>query len=929
MSLRTKEAGPGKVIRVTAGEQVIQPKPEAAPPEVVTPKEPPVAETDTKTAVQQRIAEQEFIKTASEAYLETGRFPWMPELPPGTPVIKVGTTAPESVGKELATATGKIQALQGIIQTETDIKDTRKAIVEIQTAITAAEKLLASPKWDVDSKALADAREWVQDAKTWIVSAETSLPERTAYAKVITNPKLSPFVTKMPDGSFTVDVRSAILAGVDPELIQKAGYSQSDIKQAEALKSLLKFKKGEGYDLVKAISAGEIATVRAAGFDNLTIAESQIAVSDTRSKAKATKDLKVFIDKDGVLDLRAAADADVPPATIRQAGYDVSNEDWKAAKTPPPFTVTGVLPPADSGLTQEAYQRLGLMLEYGIDISPDVSSKEVMAKWDSLGALKKNDIIQSSSGFREGFRLATISMMPGYGTVYFWDEMSTAWKIASVAGDVLFVAGLFGAPGKVWKGLKFLNADETGSWFRRTGPALDNVIEIKGGVPRMLNRTTVISPSEIGMTEAQFSQFKKARLLNPQLSPSDFTQQEQMWADLARQSKALDADIARQSKIKVPSKIPTTSKGKASILEALRTQQAKQRALATKVRISRGKIESLSKAKALVEEAARNDAMWLRLVEESLSRIQPVGRAAALSSVEIKVIASTLSDVETQMGTKLTPAQAVGVVGATLTQTQIQHLHDMGLLSKVMAALKVTPTASPAEKAAVKAAVAMATTPSTTTDPAVKISPSTKVAQVVTPKPALAPAPTPTPAPTPVVAPALTGTPMPKVPTTKVPTTKVPPKALPPRPRLGPSSSDSDKRKVIKKAKGAVAFRMGEVGKAGKRRDVWHVIMYPYQSQDDYVSVVGKTPAGAVVARGKGSAYRTAHKLTGKMPGRSLMMDIGAMDATLAPGAKQIGISFRPDPKLLTTGDITITKRTRPITGRRATRITRKMPRLR
>ena len=161
-----------------------------------------------------------------------------------------------------------------------------------------------------------------------------------------------------------------------------------------------------------------------------------------------------------------------------------------------------------------------------------------------------------------------------------------------------------------------------------------------------------------------------------------------------------------------------------------------------------------------------------------------------------------------------------------------------------------------------------------------------------------------------------------RVPDTRVPDTRVP--VLPPG-----RQSDSDKRKAIAKAQGAVAFRMGEVGRKGSKKDVWHVIMYPYQSQDDYLSVIGRTPRGAVVARGKGSAFRTAHKLFGKMPSRALRMDIGAMDATLTPAAKHIGIRFRPDPGQITTGDITITKRTRPITTGRTPRITRKMPRLR
>jgi len=61
------------------------------------------------------------------------------------------------------------------------------------------------------------------------------------------------------------------------------------------------------------------------------------------------------------------------------------------------------------------------------------------------------------------------------------------------------------------------------------------------------------------------------------------------------------------------------------------------------------------------------------------------------------------------------------------------------------------------------------------------------------------------------------------------------------------------------------------------------------------------------------------------------------MDASLKPvGERKIGLGFKPDPKMQTTGDITLGRRTPPITERPAglgrgkpPRITPKTPRLR
>jgi len=105
-------------------------------------------------------------------------------------------------------------------------------------------------------------------------------------------------------------------------------------------------------------------------------------------------------------------------------------------------------------------------------------------------------------------------------------------------------------------------------------------------------------------------------------------------------------------------------------------------------------------------------------------------------------------------------------------------------------------------------------------------------------------------------------------------------------------------------AKGAVAWRMGKVGK----RDRWDVVVNPYESNEHYYMVLGKVPEGAtIVKKGKGSAYGTAQVIRGKAPKRDVSVDSGIVDINISPTGKR-GVRMRvtPDPEQETTGDITI-----------------------
>ena len=133
-------------------------------------------------------------------------------------------------------------------------------------------------------------------------------------------------------------------------------------------------------------------------------------------------------------------------------------------------------------------------------------------------------------------------------------------------------------------------------------------------------------------------------------------------------------------------------------------------------------------------------------------------------------------------------------------------------------------------------------------------------------------------------------------------------------------------RKIVKESDGAIAWRMGEVGK----RDRWDVVVNPYTSNEQYYMILGKQPEGAtIVKRGEGSAYGTTQVIRGQAPRRTVSVDSGFVDITITPtGKRSVKMRVTPDPKMETKGDITIGN-SKPRISRRMGRISPKMPKLR
>lgn len=78
------------------------------------------------------------------------------------------------------------------------------------------------------------------------------------------------------------------------------------------------------------------------------------------------------------------------------------------------------------------------------------------------------------------------------------------------------------------------------------------------------------------------------------------------------------------------------------------------------------------------------------------------------------------------------------------------------------------------------------------------------------------------------------------------------------------------------------------------------------------MTVIGRKPQGAAIATGKGSAYKTIRRMTGKAPARKVTLDMGIQDIAIAPRGKGVGIRFTPDPRQATKSDITIGRRKLP-----------------
>lgn len=142
--------------------------------------------------------------------------------------------------------------------------------------------------------------------------------------------------------------------------------------------------------------------------------------------------------------------------------------------------------------------------------------------------------------------------------------------------------------------------------------------------------------------------------------------------------------------------------------------------------------------------------------------------------------------------------------------------------------------------------------------------------------------------------------------TPPVPSKGRPPETPPPTKKFTSGMKSSAKREIIKNSGGAVAWRQGELN--GK--DIFHVIIFPYDKKAYHTILVGDKPQGATVFEGKESAFKSVKRLYGRQPNREIDIDMGIQDVELTPeGKNNVGLKFTPDPKQITKGLYSISKR--------------------
>jgi hypothetical protein len=125
--------------------------------------------------------------------------------------------------------------------------------------------------------------------------------------------------------------------------------------------------------------------------------------------------------------------------------------------------------------------------------------------------------------------------------------------------------------------------------------------------------------------------------------------------------------------------------------------------------------------------------------------------------------------------------------------------------------------------------------------------------------------------------------------------------------RLHGGDSDATKRKFIEESEASVTYRRGELDGKG----VWHTWAFN-EGKPTRVIVVGPAPAGAELATGPRSAYRTAQRLGKGAFKHNLFEDTGAVDTRITSASGKPVISFQRDPSI----------------SQRPPRLSPKMPRL-
>jgi hypothetical protein len=353
-----------------------------------------------------------------------------------------------------------------------------------------------------------------------------------------------------------------------------------------------------------------------------------------------------------------------------------------------------------------------------------------------------------------------------------------------------------------------------------------------------------------------------------------------------------------------------------------------------------------------VNRQIREELKRIREERESLKgkskeNTKQINKTKKELKTETKPETKTLTDTETALKLKLKEELKLKLKEQLALKLKLKEQLKLKLLLKLVLnlklkeqlalqlALKQELKAQAANKVQTGTKTVLGLKPRLALQPATQpgVRPRVNITPVIESQPKPVPVPEPVIVPVPVVKPPVGIKPPVKVPPPpiKPPPDEVKPPKPPPPPPPPPEKGkkpkpifkpyadlkDREKRAIANERGGAIAFRMGQVKDInGNPKDVWHVIMDPYEGQNDYITLIGKPPARATIVRGPGSAHKTAQLLYGKTIGKELTIDIGIVDAHLAPiGNSGIAVGFTKDTNLETHSDFNISKHPTGIGG--------------
>lgn len=137
--------------------------------------------------------------------------------------------------------------------------------------------------------------------------------------------------------SGAIDVKTALIGGVSENDLKLIGISDTNINQAKAQIELLTKYQNNWF---KAIEEGDVSLVRKV-YGNEATLDLQINVADTRSREIALSKIpqniiQSIVKPDGTTELTVnledAIDMGISASTLRQAGFNISNEEYDSIK---------------------------------------------------------------------------------------------------------------------------------------------------------------------------------------------------------------------------------------------------------------------------------------------------------------------------------------------------------------------------------------------------------------------------------------------------------------------------------------------------------------------------------------------------------------------------------------------------------------------